>query len=227
MVEVKSNPRGKEPQQLVWKLNGTLEIPGSSSKEVFVNFDDPMLEILTPQFYVANTESDGGGTDKTSSISVRSFTSFARAAKIVFQNSFTDTVYITSLELYGRPAKIQQEIYYREQDSSSRTAYEERVYSIENEYIQDATWAQSFARMVLQDFAEPENVQKLTIRAVPELQLGDWISWQGRYWRIFGIRTKLDASSGFIQELDLLQRTPTTYFRIGISTIGGSDKIAP
>lgn len=227
VVEVKSQPRGKQAQQLVWKLNGTIEIPGSSTKEVFVNFDDPMLEILTPQFYTANTTSSGSGTDVTSSVSVQSFTTFTRAAKIIFSNSSSASAFITDMELYGRPAKVQQEIYYREQDSSSRTAYEERVYSIENEYIQDASWAQSFAKMVLQDFSEPENLQKLTIRAVPELQLGDLISWQGRYWRIFGIKTKLDASGGFVQDLDLLQRTPTTYFRIGISSIGGSDKIAP
>ena len=48
VVEVKSKPRGKQPQQLVWKLSGTIEIPGSSDKEVFVNLDDPMLEVLTP-----------------------------------------------------------------------------------------------------------------------------------------------------------------------------------
>ena len=227
VVEVKSKPRGKQPQQLVWKLSGTIEIPGSSDKEVFVNFDDPMLEVLTPQFYTANSDPGGSGTDLTSNVTVKSFTKFARAAKIIFTNSSTSTAHITSMELYGRPAKVEQEIYYREQDSSSRTAYEERVYAIENEYIQDTSWAQSFARMVLQDFSEPENIQKLTIRAVPELQLGDLISWQGRYWRIFGIKTKMDASGGFTQEIDILQRTPVTYFRIGISTIGGSDQIAP
>lgn len=227
VVEVKSKPRGKEPQQLVWKLNGNIEVPASSTKEVFVNFDDPMIQILTPQFYTANSDSSGSGTDLTSSVTVQSFTTFARAAKIIFSNSSSTTAFITEMSLYGRPAKVQQEIYYREQDSSSRTAYEERIYSIENEYIQDASWAQSFAKMVLQDFSEPANLQKITVRAVPELQLGDLISWQGRYWRVFGIKGKIDASTGFVQELDLLQRTPTTYFRIGISTIGSTDQIAP
>jgi hypothetical protein len=81
--------------------------------------------------------------------------------------------------------------------------------------------------MILNDFASPENLQKIVIKAIPELQMGDLISWQGRYWRIYDIKTTLDPSAGFIQELMLLQRTITTYFRIGISTIGGSDQIAP
>jgi hypothetical protein len=81
--------------------------------------------------------------------------------------------------------------------------------------------------MLLDDFSTPENIQRITIRAVPELQLGDLISWQGRYWRVYDIKSTLDASSGYIQEILIMQRTIASYFRIGISTIGGTDKIAP
>ena len=81
--------------------------------------------------------------------------------------------------------------------------------------------------MILNDFSDPENLQVITIRAIPELQLFDLISWQGRYWRIFDIKATIDPSVGFVQELTLLQRTIKTYFRIGISTIGGDDKISP
>src|SRR3990167_9558119 len=98
---------------------------------------------------------------------------------------------------------------------------------IDNQFIQNQDWADSFAEVLLEDYAQVENLQKITIRAIPELQLGDLISWQGRYWRIYDIKTSLDPGSGFIQELTMLQRTIRQYFRIGISTIGGTDKIAP
>lgn len=136
-------------------------------------------------------------------------------------------LYLTQLQITGRPAKVYDDIYYRQEDDSSVTAYEERPYIIENDYIQSGSWAESFAQMVLNDYAEPENLQEITIRAIPELQMGDLISWQGRYWRIFGIKSRIDKSIGFVQDLSMLQRTITTYFRIGISTIGGADKIAP
>lgn len=235
VVEVKAGSRKKEPEQTIYKLNtfDSIQVDASSTKELFVDFEDPILSLTTPtssgttSFYKANSEPDGLGTDMTASITITRVDAFAKAAKFTFNNSSPSTVYITQLNVTGRPAKIQKEIYFRDQDDSSVTAFDEKVYSIENKYIQEDTWAQSLARLILDDFSSPENLQNITIRAIPALKLGDLITWQGRYWRIFGIKTILSMSQGFLQELTLLQRTVTSYFRIGISTIGGSDRIAP
>lgn len=227
VVEVKSKPRSKASNELVWKLGQPITLNASGDTEVFVQFNDPIIQLYTPSIYKVYAASDGTGTDYTSSVTVKRVDPFARAAKITFTNSATTVNYITQLELYGRPAKQSEEIFYREQDDSSVTAYEERVFSIDNEYIQDKSWAQSYAGMILRDYAEPGGIQTLIIRAIPELQLADMVSWQGRYWRIYGIKSKLSAQTGHIQELKLLQRTPATYFRIGISVIGGSDSISP
>lgn len=226
VVEVKSKPRAKQPNQLVFTQSGYKEIPANSTIDIFVNFDDPMLSIDNP-VYVANDQSDGSGTDLTSSVSLKSFDKFAKACKIVLQNNTTSIAYITAMTLYGRPAKVANEIYTRLKDDSSVTAYEERPYKIENDYIQSESWANSFAQMVLNDYSDIENIQEITIRALPELQLGDLISWQGRYWRVYNIKTNISPSGGFTQTLKVLQRTINSYFRIGISTIGSSDKIAP
>lgn len=227
VVEVKSKPRSKSTGELVWKLGQTIALNASGNTEILVSFADPVIELYPPSIYKVYAASDGTGTDYTTSVTVKRVDAFARAAKITFTSSATVPTYITQMELYGRPAKQSEEIYYREQDDSSVTAYEERVFSIDNEYIQDKSWAQSYAGMILRDYAEPGGIQTLVIRAIPELQLGDMVSWQGRYWRIYGIKSKLSAQTGHIQELKLLQRTPATYFRIGISTIGGTDSISP
>ena len=226
VVEVKAKPRSKQVNQLVFTLSGTKELPALTDTEIFVQFDDPMLALDNP-VYIANTISDGSGTDVSSSIQLKSYSKFARAAKIVLRNNTSATAFVTSLTIYGRPAKVSKEIYTRVKDDSSITAYEERPFVIDNEYIGSDSWANSFGQMVLNDYSEPENLQELVIRALPELQLGDLISWQGRYWRVYGIKTNIDPNDGFVQTLKLLQRTITSYFRIGISTIGGSDKIAP
>lgn len=193
--------------------------------QVRVYYSDPTEEQTS--YYAANSLKDKTGTDLTDNITLVAIDKFTQAAKLTLRNDGSQVAFLTALIVWGRPVRQTEQVYYREAIGNSVTAYEERPYKIESQYIQDIAWAESLAKMILADYAYPENLQTITIRAMPELQLGDLISWQGRYWRIFGIRATLNPSVGFVQELDLLQRTIETYFRIGISTIGGSDKIAP
>lgn len=235
VVEVKSKLWAKQPLQILFRLAlfNSIEVPANSSVDYFISFDSPALSVTTPSnggvnsYYLANDADDGSGTDSTSSITVTKETVFAQAVKYTFTNSSAVNLFITELVVSGRTAKVVSDIYYRAQDDSSITAYEERPLVVDNPYIQNQSWAESFGQMILSDFAQPENLQRITIRAIPELQLGDLLSWQGRYWRLFGKRTTIEPGVGFVQELTLLQRTIQTYFRIGVSTIGGSDKIAP
>jgi hypothetical protein len=241
VVEVTGSPRAVQSTQLIWQLagyagGGTVVLPPGADTEVWANFNDPIFNIDTPvrngttnqtSFFAANTLTDGTGTDVTSSVYLKSLNNFAQTSKLVFHNSSSSQVYLTSLDIYGRPARKTGDVYYKGKAGASITAYEEQPLVIQNDYIQDPSWAASLAEMVLQDFANPENLQELTIRAMPELQLGDLISWQGRQWRIYDINTQIDPSVGFVQTLKLLQRTIVTYFRIGVSTIGGTDRIAP
>lgn len=235
VVEVTTPIYQKQPLQNIFILPtlSSFAVPANSYIEQFFEFQDPVLQLTNPtsggtdSFYVANNQPDGTGTDMTSSITVQNKGTFARSVKYRFTNSSSSIAYVTQLVLSGRVAKKVSDLYYREQDDSSVTAYQEKPLQISNNYIQNADWAKSFAGMILGDYSEVEKVQKITIRAMPSLQLGDLISWQGRYWRIYEMKSTLDPSAGYIQELTLLQRTINSYFRIGISTIGGSDRIAP
>lgn len=226
VVEVKSKVKTKQPTQTIFQLGTPILLPSQSDTPLFINFEDPILEVTTSQ-YVVNTLIDDSGSDITTSVSIKSTDKFAKAMKIILTNSSAQSGYLTSLVVNGRPARTSYNLYSRIQDDSSVTAYEEQPIVIENDYIQSESWAASLSNLLLSDFSNIENLQKITIRAMPELQLGDLISWQGRYWRVFNIVSYLNTSVGFIQDLTLLQRNITTYFRIGISTIGGSDKIAP
>lgn len=235
VVEIRSPLRAKQPMQTVFQLPvlTSIEVPANSSVERFFEFDDPVLALTDPtsgganSYFFANSSDDETGSDLSSSVTVQNLGTFARAVKYRLTNAGAQTAFITQLVIAGRVAKTVGNLYYRDRDSSSVTAYEERLLEIDNPYVQDESWARSFSTMILRDFSEPESVQRITIRAIPELQLGDLISWQGRYWRVFDIKTELNAAAGFIQRLTLLQRQIVTYFRIGISTIGGSDQIAP
>lgn len=240
VVEVKASPRILESSQRIWELSvggGSVLLPVGDT-EVWASYDDPIFSVTTPvpngtvgqtSYYAANLYAVPlpTGGNRTFGVSIKSITNFAQSSKIVFTNNLTYEVYLTVLDIWGRPARKTGDIYYKEKVDSSITAYGERPLIIENDYIQNSDWAKSLAGIILADFARPENLQELTIRAIPELQLGDLISWQGRYWRVYDIKTQLSADSGFIQELKLLQRTIRTYFRIGVSLIGGPDVIAP
>jgi hypothetical protein len=233
VVEVKGKVRAKQPVGIIMNFTTATVIPANSFIELFFDYENPVLEVVPPtisgtqSYYVANTKADGTGTNKSSVVSVKSQSDFAQTSKIVFQNNSSANVFLTKVVLSGRAAKEVAELYVREQDSSSITAYEERKLIVENDFIQDAVWAESYAQMILNDYSEPENIQKITVRAMPSLQLGDLISWQGRHWRVYNIRTSLSASSGFMQELTLLQRNIVAYFRIGLSSIGGTDQVSP
>lgn len=235
VVEIKSELMSKQQEQIIFRLNpfDFIELAASTATEVFVEFEDSALSMTTPtstgteSYFVANTLDDGSGTNVTSSISVTKVYKFANAAKIEFTNTTAQIAYITNLVITGRPAKKTGDLYTRAQDSSSLTAFEERNILIENPFIQDQIWAESLAQMLVSQYSEPDSLQRITIRAMPSLQLGDLVSWQGRYWRIFDIKSILSPTNGFTQELTMLQRQLVAYFRIGISTIGGTDKIAP
>ncbi|TAL08212.1 MAG: hypothetical protein EPO02_13575 [Nitrospirae bacterium] len=227
LVEITSNIRTKQTDQLLFTLASPLTLAPNTTTDLFVNFNDPILALDTPAYWVANSISDGTGTDLTSSVTLKSYSAFAQAAKLTFNNSSSSTAYITSLTLYGRPALVSTNLYYRAKDDSSVTAYDTQILTLNNDFIGSQIWAQTLSQMILNDFSDPSNIQQITIKAMPQLQLGDLISWQGRYWRIFDYKTTLDPSVGFTQDLLLLQKTITSYFRIGISTIGGSDKISP
>jgi hypothetical protein len=235
VVEIKAQIKQKQPAQTIFNLPALtfITVPGNSSLDQFFEFQDAVLQLTDPtngganSYFVANSASDETGTDLTSSIQVNNLGTFAKSVKYRFTNTSSYTVYITQLVLSGRVAKHTSDLYYRQQDDSSVTAYEEQPLRIENDYIQNESWAASLSQMLLTDYSDVENLQKITIRAIPELQLGDLVSWQGRYFRIYNIAAQLNPSVGFVQELTMLQRQITSYFRIGISVVGGTDKIAP
>lgn len=238
IVEVTATPREVQDLQVIWQITayaggGVVTLPPNANTEVWASYNDPIFEVDAPQVggatsaYLANTVPDGTGVNMTNSVSLKGIQNFAQSSKMVFSNSSSQTIYLTQLDIWGRPARKTGNIYYRGKNGSSVTAYEEQPVSIFNDYIQDASWAETLAELILTDFAHPEKLQEITVRAVPELQLGDLISWQGHYWRIWDIKTQIDPSNGFIQHLKLLQRAIVSYFRIGYSSIGGGDQISP
>lgn len=202
-------------------------IPSNATTEVWFNFEFPTLEITNSTF-IAYSEPNYNGINLTSQITINKIDTFSSAAKYTITNNSSSGAYFPFIEIIGRYAEKISDIKVRQVDDSSVTAYEEKPITITNKYIQSTQWANYLADLILQGFSRPLNIQKLTIKAMPQLQLGDLISYSGIEFKILGIKTTYNVSSGFIQELSLTNSnfSTTTYFTIGISSIGGADLIA-
>lgn len=221
VVEVTADVWEKRATQQIFELAGTVEIIANQDTEFWANLDDPVLEV-TSQTITGNTSEDGTGSAIT--ITVKNRQVFSQAVKYVL--TAPTTGYITAFTINGRSAIVGEQFVSRLKDDSSVTAFQERPLTVSNKYIQNRTWANSYSQVILNRFSEPDNILKISIRAIPELQLGDLISWQGHYWRIYSIRTTLDRGVGFVQDLLLVKPLLASYFTIGVSEIGGTDQIA-
>lgn len=222
IVEISADIWKKRSTQQIFELSGTVEIIAGQDTEFWANLDDPVLQV-TSQSITGNSAEDGSGSSIT--ITVKNRQVFSQAVKYVL--TAPTTGYITAFTINGRSAVVGEQFIGRTQDDSSVTAFQERPLTINNKYIQNRTWANSYSQVILDRFSEPDNILKISIRAVPQLQLGDLISWQGRDWRIYSLRTTLDRGVGFVQDLLLIKPRLTSYFTIGVSQIGGTDQIAP
>lgn len=243
VVEVYSNAREVQANQKLWELDNAKEIPANSTLEIFADFKDDYgalpvtgvdlpvyITTATTSLYATNENRDGTGATYQANISVVA-SRFSTAYKMTFTNSASVPVFITQLELFATPAKVMSQIYVRKSDSASIANYDERQpFKIENDYIQDEGSANSIGQIVLSDRAELDDQRVMIIKGVPQLQVGDVIRYTDNVTNQTYFVTRINGilnSSGFRQSINVSKRTIRSYFRIGISTIGGTDQIAP
>jgi len=249
-VEIKSDARSLQDLQKVYISGGALKFTDGSNtlavgetKEAFVDFKDedsndlPVTGVVTPTSgtintsgFDGNTAEDGSGTSVT--LTLASISKFSTAVKLSFTNAGTKTAYVSRLELWGYPAPITNRVYALVEDSTSIDQYEVQRVSIENNYIQDDSAANSIGAIIINERKQIGAERTMVIKGVPQLQVGDRVSYSSpsineTYYvnKISGI---LNLSDGFKQTIDVGKRTIQKFFTIGVSTIGSStDVIAP
>lgn len=244
-VEVNARVRQVQAKQKLWESSGPTEIKGGSTIEIFADFKDdfgdlPVTILDTPEYigiadtssYETNTAQDGSGDAMNAYISLTDFEQFATGCKMVFTNTHPGSLFITKINLYAKPAKVVSEIYHRESDGPSVAKYDERIYTIDNDFIQDEAFAISLARMIIQDRKLPTGVRNLKVRGVPQLQNGDIVTYDAEdgqgplTYKVMKIAGSLDKG-GLIMNVQLVRFTINKYFTVGFSAVGGTDMIAP
>jgi len=237
VVEIKANVREVQAKQKYWELQSATRIPAGTSVDIWADFNDPVTSVDTPVYIASATTSafttnkleDGSGDPVASNVSVLA-TRFAKSYLMTFTNTNTFDVYITTIELWATPAKIVKQIYLRESDAASVDEYDERVLTIENDFINNSGDAYSKAHIILDDWSTYGRANEMTVKGNPALQIGDAIGctingYEGTY--VISKIVNRFVGSQFTQILSVKERVFKTYFTIGVSTIGGTDVIAP
>ena len=249
VVEVFSKAREVQAKQKLWESSFEITLAKNADTEVFIDFkdeygdlpvtaaDDPdYVSSATTSLYATNETRDGTGDTNDAEISLSSSSFVSTGMKLVFTNAAAVDVYLTRLEIWGTPAKVANDIYIRVTDTASigdKDAYEERPLSppITNDLIQDEVAATSIGKIVIADRAQDDDQQEMIVKAVPQLQVGDVITYSdenvaGETYFVTRINDIIN-SSGYRQLLRVTKRTIHEYFAIAISSLGGSDELAP
>lgn len=239
VVEVKGNVKAVQTSQSSFDLSESVKVPASGTVDIWADFQSPITSVTAPVYidsattssFSVNTLSDGSGLADSTSVTLTSSSLLGKSYKMTFTNSSGGDLYITTLNLYATPVFDIKPIYVREEDTTSTDKYEEHVLRLENDLFQDEDIATSKAKIILHDFASLNAVSEIEVKGNMALQLDDTVSVNIfnllQTSKITGITNKLTFPAKFTQILRLKTFTPTNYFTIGSSVIGGTDVIAP
>ena len=179
-VSVKASPREVYTNSIeVWKDGIVEQVDAKATNiEIWASMDNPIYHFETPTAvtdFVANSASDGSGSDMTSYITV-SLDPFGDTAKLTISNSATQRVYITYLRLRGNPAIVTSEIAQKYEDNSSILKYGKKVLEVTNDFIDSDSFAYYLARTLVNKYKDPLKRVQILVRGMPQLQLKDKIS---------------------------------------------------
>ncbi len=214
-VIIKGAPRSVKDESEIWRDGVEEEIAAGATITVWAEFEDPVSDITQPSTntdYTAFTATGGAGTDITADISIAEIDEFAKAAKMRITNNNASKAFVNLLKLRGTPATVDYEIKEVFQDNNSITDYNENQKIIENQFIDDRAFAANMAQNIVRRHKSPNNVLKLKIRGIPQLQLRDRVRVKDQdlntftEYRLTGIQGVYEPGS-FIQTLTLRKIT--------------------
>ena len=245
-IIVKSNPREVQANQPVWSLQAPVEMGSGEHLTVWANINDeegrdlPCTDLDQPEkngatsYFKANDESDATGTDRTNSVRLVSFDAFATAAKIIFDNQYGASVWLTEVVIWGQPAKIVKEISVEKEDESSVNLYGRETLQVENDFITSEDFATNIASDKLFNKKNPTDLVDIETIGIPYLQLGDLVAVQTKYppnevYKHLFVRQnrwQILSDGEFIQNLQLEARTVAEYFTLDEDSLDGPAVLA-
>lgn len=125
---------------------------------------NPWTTPVSATDFIANSQSDGLGTNLTSSISVVA-TKFAKSMKIRVTNSAAVTAFLTTFQARGVPAYRNDPIKVVTEDAASQTLYGKRTYPLPGKFYPSTAQAKSFTEFAVSRYKNPLPVLRMKFLA--------------------------------------------------------------
>jgi len=162
-IKVTVTPWELQSSATLWTLEDTPSIPAGetrtwwadasvSGESVFVDAWSDINDGDTDM--TANSQSDGGGTDMTSDISVTE-SKFAKTMKIQLENTASVPAYITLLQARGAYYDDKTKVTLKAEDSTSQDDYQKRTLPIDGKYMADTDKAQDLSDYAIGKYKNP------------------------------------------------------------------------
>lgn len=257
-VITKAMPRSVRAEQYVSQSTDSVEIPAGETVTVTINFEDvngemPVVSAHTPVHaddvdgsnkseYTTNTASDGTGSSSKANISMDSFSLIETTAFIVFTNSSGAAMYITDLQIWGEPAKVDLIIEQEYKDSTSISEYGTNpdndgvAIVFESDLIITEDEAYAYSLNLVAEYKDGSQQLKVTPFADPSLKFGDVVSFFNDdtqedgadpvNYVILGNKLSGGIQEIISQELILDRRIFVSNFTLDESALDGADVLA-
>jgi hypothetical protein len=161
---------------VLWSLAGEIPSIGAGvTKDFWVGYPTPdaaaqadhvdawTTPVVTTDF-LANTQADGLGTNKSAAITVAT-SKFANSMKISLTNTDGGTVFITFLQARGTAVYKNDPIRVVSEDTTSQTKYGKRTFPLPGKFYPTTTVAQSYVQAGVSRYKDPLAIVRVTYQA--------------------------------------------------------------
>ena len=238
-IKIFADLREIQDYQIVYTkaiTSGDLFIVKAGETNVFsADLQDPCITVVEPTIGTNSgvswfTASLPNGNNVPSGVTITDVELRTNSYVITFSNSNGYDINISSIELWGQPAKIVDKIEYTEVEQSSIDKYDEHIIEINNPFIQSIDQCDSIAIGVLDQFSDYAGEIEIEVKGHPALQLDDIISvsvktYIGDY-EIVKIKNRIQNSK-YSQILTARRYIPRHWFILDSSLLDGTDVLSP
>lgn len=226
----------------LWSSSEAIYVRAGTMVQVWADFSDPATVVDTPVYSATEIEgsyfsgsTDAEGSTPYAGIVLNSFSVFAKAAVMTFENTGTSGgAYISKIDLWGNAVRVADTIIVEDSDQDSIDKFDERRYELETNYIQKESSAISKAALILEDYKDYSSILELDVKGNMALQIGDLVavdvdSFQSNY-----VITKISQvmqDGQYSQTLTVKEKEPRKIFILSSDTearslLDGTDVLA-
>lgn len=160
-VQIRSRPLVLTEQKIIFESSETLAVPAGGTLDVSCFF------ISSPCSAIQGATFTQSGAD----ITITAENKYQYATFLTFTNA-GGAQNVTSIEIQGRPLVSKGQILAEAENAALIVTYGEKIYTIDNPYIQDYPYAKSLADAQLAVWKDPEAEISFKALSLPFLELG-------------------------------------------------------